>query len=1147
MSNRGNEEDSYVGRMKRKKKKQEKVNLVCWNMRTLVEDDGSIKTGRVRQNEQRRKGSVEKKAVLMVWEMKRYATFAAAISETKWFGNDIYEIENYTILHSGRELPKEGEPVATGEGVGIALSPEATKAWRDGGEQWEPVNSRIVTARMKMKGRKHLSIVSVYAPTFRSPQQDKDDFYTELQRVVDQVPEDDILVVMGDWNARVGSNQGGDDLWDDVRGKHGLGKMNEAGLFLLSFCSAMSLTIMNTCFEKRDIYKRTWQHPGTKQWHCIDYILMRQNQRRRCVDAQVMRGAECWTDHRMVRAKVLVEYNQPRRKQKSEPRGLNHLNMHQLRNEDVSSKFNKTLAKLMEKTWPKCNTTQEKLDTLTTNMKSAALEVLPTKGRRTPDWFLENEHVIRPDLDKRDQLKTTWLSSKSTADKERYLKQKSTVQRLIRQIKNEWFQAKAAEIEQLVSRSKSAWKSIGQLQQASGGLRPSVPRITKDENGEVCKTPAECQNRWKRHFESVLNIESSFDMNVIEAVKQRPLHMELELPPSEEEVQKAFGALKCGKASGKNGLTPELVKHVGRGFADHIQELFKAVWVEGRVPKEWVDAVIVAIPKKGDLSVCDNWRGISLLDVMGKVFARILQQRLQAVAEGELAESQCGFRKGRGCTDMVFCARQLVEKAIEHEELLYVVFVDLRKAYDSVPRTAMWRILEKYGFPPVMVSLIRSFHDGMSAELRINGQALGGEISVSNGLRQGCTMAPALFNMFFNLVVETWREQCMEDGITILYKADGRLVGSRSSKHNTVKVNELQFADDIAILAETKEKIVHAMSKLFEITSQWGLTISVPKTKVLVVGSTGEEEHALQIGDVQLEIVEEFKYLGSVIHHNGSIQSDTQGRVAMASRAFGRLRKSIFQNKSLTTLTKRVVYKAVVLGTLLYGSETWTTKRIPTQKLETFHNRCLRGIFAITRLQQRTERISSSQVREMFGMREMVEEMVILRRMQWLGHVARMPEHRLPKQILFGRLPKARPFHGVKLRWKDRVMKDMVSLNVGSMWYRNAQDRKEWYDAYRAGMEEKIEKRLCKEEAQRQAKRQTALQTNIPTVTPFTCEQCQRTFRRSGDLKRHKCKSRNRNRQRENSSEPTYFQCQKCSREFRRQGDMKRHKCKTVK
>ena len=120
------------------------------------------------------------------------------------------------------------------------------------------------------------------------------------------------------------------------------------------------------------------------------------------------------------------------------------------------------------------------------------------------------------------------------------------------------------------------------------------------------------------------------------------------------------------------------------------------------------------------------------------------------------------------------------------------------------------------------------------------------------------------------------------------------------------------------------------------------------------------------------------------------------------------------------------------------------------------------------------------------------------------------------------------------MRWKDRVMKDMVSLNAGSMWYCNAHDRKKWYDAYHAGMEEKIEKHLCKEEPQRQAKRQIALQANIPTVmaAPFTCEQCQVTFR-SGDLKRHKCRSRNRNRQRENSSEPTYFQCQKCPREFR--------------
>ena len=140
------------------------------------------------------------------------------------------------------------------------------------------------------------------------------------------------------------------------------------------------------------------------------------------------------------------------------------------------------------------------------------------------------------------------------------------------------------------------------------------------------------------------------------------------------------------------GLTPELVKHVGVRFTEHIE----VVWDDGRVPKEWVDAAIFAIPKQGDLSVCDNWRVISLLDAIGKVFARILQQHLQTVAESELAESQCGFRKEGGCTDMVFCVRQLVEKTQEHKEQLHVLFFFyLMKAYDSVSHMAKWRVLEK--------------------------------------------------------------------------------------------------------------------------------------------------------------------------------------------------------------------------------------------------------------------------------------------------------------------------------------------------------------------------------------------------------------------------------------------------------------------
>ena len=129
-----------------------------------------------------------------------------------------------------------------------------------------------------------------------------------------------------------------------------------------------------------------------------------------------------------------------------------------------------------------------------------------------------------------------------------------------------------------------------------------------------------------------------------------------------------------------------------------------------RVPQEWADATIIPIPKKGNLSDCNNWRGIALLDVVGKVVARVIQERLQRPAEQELPESQCGFRKGSSCSDMIFTVRQLMEKATEHRAKQFLLFVDLKKAYDSVPRTALWRALEKLGVPDLVIAIIRSFH-----------------------------------------------------------------------------------------------------------------------------------------------------------------------------------------------------------------------------------------------------------------------------------------------------------------------------------------------------------------------------------------------------------------------------------------------------
>ena len=128
---------------------------------------------------------------------------------------------------------------------------------------------------------------------------------------------------------------------------------------------------------------------------------------------------------------------------------------------------------------------------------------------------------------------------------------------------------------------------------------------------------------------------------------------------------------------------------------------------------------------------------------MGKLFTKVIQVRLQKVAEKVLPDSQRGFRRDRGCVDMIYSARQLMEKTKEHSTKFFMLFVDLRKAYDSVPQQALWLVSQKYGIPPTLVNLIKSLHEDMAAEVRVDGATSPG-IKVTNGLRQGCTIVPTL-------------------------------------------------------------------------------------------------------------------------------------------------------------------------------------------------------------------------------------------------------------------------------------------------------------------------------------------------------------------------------------------------------------------
>ena len=278
--------------------------LASWNVRSLLDVEGSVETAR--QANDLHVVTDERKIDQVISELGRYKIDVAALQETKWFGEAVYRVGESVVLAAGRAVPGIGAVKQRGEGVAIVLSGPAIGAWKSGGSHWRAWSSRLVTVTLKVgSGRSdRLHVFSCYAPTYAASREEKNEFFDTLQHALSEVPSDECFVVLGDFNALVGSRVGEGDQWWGVRGPHRHGSLNEAGKELLSFLSINDATVCNTWFEKKAIHKQTWQHPKSKQWHCIDYAIMKRAHHRKCLDVAVVCGAECNTDHMMVRVRL---------------------------------------------------------------------------------------------------------------------------------------------------------------------------------------------------------------------------------------------------------------------------------------------------------------------------------------------------------------------------------------------------------------------------------------------------------------------------------------------------------------------------------------------------------------------------------------------------------------------------------------------------------------------------------------------------------------------------------------------------------------------------------------------------------------------------------------------------------------------------
>ena len=629
-----------------------------------------------------------------------------------------------------------------------------------------------------------------------------------------------------------------------------------------------------------------------------------------------------------------------------------------------------------------------------------------------------------------------------------YRTAKNAARKAVTHDKRQHWQRIASKLEQHFKKGDlhAAYRTV-RLRTETDSKTSQIPESMKRADGTHAIGRQQNALLKKQYFSELLNVSRVADPDLDSIVPSSQSHFINCSPPTLEETRDMIEKLKNHKAAGIDEIPAEVLKWGGKSITAWLHEIILGVWESERAPAEWKQALIVPVFKSGDKALLDNYRGISLLSIPAKVYSLIIGERLKKWADEHLLDVQSGFRPERGCADAIFSLRRLQEEALNKQRNMFTCFIDLSKAYDSIPRALAWDMLARRGVPCKIISLLRDLHTDTWCALKGDHKSAASWFEVKTGFKQGDVNAPMLFNLFIDTVVRCLEPLLGQAGVTFTYRIDGQLTHSKTRNlHEIAWI--LMFADDIALIMEDGEQMESALQQVDHTFSQWGLDISFKKTKVMPllpeVRADYEGSH-LSIQRGQIEFVSQFKYLGSIDSVGLLHQPEVGSRLAKAGGAFHRLVR-LWGDRHISRQTKLSVYKAVVQATLLYGCESWAVPLALIASLDTFQMRCLRRICGISLRQKRT----SKSIRAECGI-EAISNIARFRRLRWLGHVARMKDDRLPKRLLFSSLShleqtERRPGRLLK-SWPDYVREDLRELGIAYHWFRLAQDRDKWRDS----------------------------------------------------------------------------------------------------
>ena len=883
-------------------------------------------------------------------------------------------------------------------GVGILLSPNAYKAWNKAKRRRmvDGDGRSIFIELATQTSGVHWVVGSQYSPRSKHPEQ-VNRFYTKLTEMLGKVHAKDHLTFGGDFNGAV-SRSGPEDSLErrQIVGPINPELQTKNGDELVKLCAKHNLSLPQTYVQTGEDEGVTWV--GNKMMTCkprvYDYVVCRRRQIR-CYHKIDVRTD--WlginTPHYPIVASIQSKFNRKRKSDEVDSQRDTPLEdrSQKLALESLKTAVKESCAppkkpragesKRPSRKEPEEGTAEKFWGYIMENTKEEVSmqhwdSVVREAGVLCKDptvekvsWDSKHRQELAELAQRRGETLRVWKKDVGNESKKKmYKRARNILRNRMRHLLNKDLQALSKELE---DRSRGVDKEFYKLadrlsiHHGTGGWATKAGHV-KDVETHMRKS--------RKHFAKISNVIRSVNMEVLKGSPEftRARNLVDWSAPDKDEVMAAVKGLKQNKSQDMIGVQPELLKAACEDplISDKFYNMVRNMW-NGKEdpPSYWNQSVLIPLYKgKGKFDKLDNWRGISIQAWSRKVFMRCMLNRLNQLVAICVHGSQAGFRTSRSCADVTFTLRRIMEdfRALQKrtadtggdlEEDLHMLFVDFSKAFDSVPREALWYLLQhKYHVPEHVVKVLRKLYAHTMATISYKGQLDSETFKINVGVLQGDVASPVFWILYLNSLLATWRSKVGKGaGVKLRYQLDGsiRPLARSAGMAGGVVANltDVEFADDCVLLMQGWSAFARSVKLFAPVVEAYGLRMNLKpgKTTALRLRRLEKTKHSKAyksalvrkgktpevIRDNLLRVrqggkMHEIHWATEVWHLGSTIGTDeTLGVLTDIRKRFWKAvssmtrSKAVWWSKIVTRSTKGTLLRSWILPMFLYACESW--------------------------------------------------------------------------------------------------------------------------------------------------------------------------------------------------------------------------------